>query len=324
MNKDELRYSRLGDIIQIIISMKSNKRGMTLDDIALELDCTRRTAERVRDVLLRNFTQIVELKSTDRKKRWGFDEIYNRNIASAFVDFSKEELLQLELFIKESEQQGQNDRVTLLKNISNKITILKEQHYEENIKDLLVSEGYAIRQYPTQHIDNTLLRTIRDSLSLKRKIEAVYNNDTHKRELEPYGLLYHHKTYLIAKDNDKLKVFSLIKFKSIRLLDSTFEQDADFNLQEYAQQSFGIYQEEMLDIVLHFDENSEAEHYYFHPTQRIRKLKNGKIEVSFRAGGTREICWELFKWGTDVEVIKPQLLKDIYKDMLITYLENIN
>ncbi|MDD3594764.1 MAG: WYL domain-containing protein, partial [Candidatus Gastranaerophilales bacterium] len=86
-------------------------------------------------------------------------------------------------------------------------------------------------------------------------------------------------------------------------------------------QSFGIYQEEPIDIVLEFNKiiAEDVLNYHFHPTQKVKVLDNGNIEVKFKAGGTYAICQELFKWGCDVKIKKPASLKTYYK----TYLQDI-
>jgi predicted DNA-binding transcriptional regulator YafY len=56
--------------------------------------------------------------------------------------------------------------------------------------------------------------------------------------------------------------------------------------------------------------------YHFHPTQKIKELENGNIQVEFTACSAYEICDELFKWGELVEVKKPEKLKNIYSGKL--------
>ncbi|MDD3436185.1 MAG: WYL domain-containing protein, partial [Candidatus Gastranaerophilales bacterium] len=83
-------------------------------------------------------------------------------------------------------------------------------------------------------------------------------------------------------------------------------------------QSFGIYQEEPIDIVLEFNKiiAEDVLNYHFHPTQKVKVLDNGNIEVKFKAGGTYAICQELFKWGCNVKILAPKSLKNEYIELL--------
>ena len=54
----------------------------------------------------------------------------------------------------------------------------------------------------------------------------------------------------------------------------------------------------------------------FHPSQKIEIQDDGSSIVTFKAGGKLEMCWHLFTWGDSVEILEPQELKDMYKDLL--------
>lgn len=54
----------------------------------------------------------------------------------------------------------------------------------------------------------------------------------------------------------------------MEILNSVIENLSDFNLQKYAEESFGDYHEEPFDVEWLFDKevSEEASHYIFHPT----------------------------------------------------------
>jgi predicted DNA-binding transcriptional regulator YafY len=47
----------------------------------------------------------------------------------------------------------------------------------------------------------------------------------------------------------------------------------------------------------------------WHPTQRLRDLRDGRLELIFRAGGTFEITRWILGWGDAVEVVRPAALR---------------
>ena len=51
MAEEQARYPKLGKILNLIIKMQSRFAGITLKDIQEELEVSRRSAERLRDVL---------------------------------------------------------------------------------------------------------------------------------------------------------------------------------------------------------------------------------------------------------------------------------
>ncbi len=95
------------------------------------------------------------------------------------------------------------------------------------------------------------------------------------------------------------------------LLDRGFPRRKDFDLAAYAAQSFAVFQEEPIDVVLRFEPEAadDAAGWLFHPSQSIVRETGGALTVRFRAGGVREMCWHLFTWGTAVTIVAPQGLR---------------
>ena len=43
----------------------------------------------------------------------------------------------------------------------------------------------------------------------------------------------------------------------------------------------------------------------------MKRVEDGSLIVEFRAGGQLEMCWHLFAWGEDVEVLAPTSLAEM-------------
>ncbi len=108
-----------------------------------------------------------------------------------------------------------------------------------------------------------------------------------------------------------MRLWRLDRILSVDLLDRGFQRREDFNLSDYAAQSFGVFQEEPFDVVLRFrpEAADDAERWLFHPTQDTRRQTDGSSTVCFRAGGMQEMCNHLFTWGTAVTVVEPEKLR---------------
>jgi predicted DNA-binding transcriptional regulator YafY len=55
----------------------------------------------------------------------------------------------------------------------------------------------------------------------------------------------------------------------------------------------------------------DAKDFEFHPDQKTKRQNDGSLIVRFRAGGALEMCWHLFRWGKEVEVLEPKYLADM-------------
>jgi predicted DNA-binding transcriptional regulator YafY len=54
----------------------------------------------------------------------------------------------------------------------------------------------------------------------------------------------------------------------------------------------------------------------WHPSQRVRTLRDGRLELTLRAGGTFEFLRWILGWGAAAEVIRPIRLRRTVADVL--------
>ena len=320
MAENKPRYSRVSDILDLAIFMSSKIQGVTINEIAERYNVSRRTAERMRDSLTCIFPSVDEIETKDTQKHWGF---INYSI-SHLISFTPKEIANIEQFQRRTTNQEM--KAELSKTVE-KIKALNKKDsdlIEKNIDLYMQTEGYAVRQMPQYKIDLNTINTIRDSLQHSKMVTGIYHDK--ERLLEPLGLIYGDKIYLVAREKAKgneIYNYLLHKFEEIKPTDKTFEK-GDFNLQEYTNISFGVYHGEILDVKLSFDKSlaNEASKYNFHPTQKIKEEKDGSLTVSFKASGSKEIMWHVFKWGASCQILSPTSLKEEYKQYLEDCLKN--
>ena len=138
--------------------------------------------------------------------------------------------------------------------------------------------------------------------------------------VQPYGFLYGTRHYLVAwSEVDRardFRKFALSNIERVELLTQTFTRKRGFSIQKYAEGSFGVFQEEPVDVVWKFSPKAapDATEFLFHPNQVLEPQSDGSLIVRFRAGGLLEMSWHLFTWGDEVEIIKPRRLASLLDD----------
>ena len=321
MNMDDKpRYSRVTDIIELIILMQSKVAGVSLNDIQEEFNVSRRTAERMRDSVLNLLPQVGEIPTDSRVKRWGFIN-YSMN---ELVSFSKDEIATLEKLKQNCDKISKKD----LSTITNKIKTLNQKKLnslEQEIEFILNCEGYAVKQSPNYKIDLDSISTIREAIRGSFKLSGKYNDKD--KILSPLGLLFGEKIYLVAiEDNKGGEPFTYLlhRFQNLKLTNKKFDSNG-FDLREFAKKSFGVFQGEIYNVKLNFDATAaeDASNYNFHPSQKGKWEKDGSYTVTFKASGDKHIIWNLFKWGDTVKIIAPKELKKKYKEYLQKVLTNL-
>lgn len=321
------RYERVEDILRLAINMQNSYQGLSLQEIENEFEVSRRTAIRMKNAVERLFPSIEEVQNPlSRTKKWRL----NKTPLNKMISFTAEELAELENCKLMMKNLNYTNRSDLLSEIIAKIYMINNsKSVITDVEALLEVEGYAIRQYPKYKTCLSTMNIISEALKSFKYIEFVYENlkgEKSKLIIQPYGVIYGEKTYLLGYNEQKqgFRYYLLHKIKNIKLLEKYFNKDEKFNLREYLTNSFGIYQEEPMKIKLLFSKevSDSIKDYHLHPTQKIKQNPDGTVTVTFVAGGKKEICWHLFRWGKNVKILAPQELKDTYKKMFDEIKEN--
>lgn len=313
------RYSRISDILDLAIYMQSKLEGVTVQEIAKRYNISRKTAERMRDSLMCIFPQIDEIPVQDSYKHWGFTNFPLSNL----ISFSAEELAA----IKQIKNLANKDISNILEKITEKIEALNNKNkinITNKIELLMQTQGFCIKQAPSFKINPIYFEAVKNSIEKSYKLEAVYHSK--KRLIEPLGLIYGTKIYLIGKEKEKGKGiynYLLHKFEKLETSNIPFKK-SKFNLQKYANLSFGSFHGEILKVELSFIKELKEDvlNYNFHPTQKIIEEKNGTTTVKFNASGSKEIFCHVFKWGAGCKIIAPESLKEEYREYLKETLKN--
>ena len=318
-----MRYERLTDIVRLATRLQGLRGGMTMDDIAAEFRVSRRTAERMRDAVEAVFGPLDTVDTGDRRLHWRLRSASLRGL----VQLSPEELAELESAASHLDRTGPAERAGMLRELAVKLRALRrplsEREFEDDLEALMLAEGLAMRPGPRPGIEHGLLPRLRDAIRAGRKVEFDYvarSSGRHSRQVvEPYGVLYGNRAYLVGRPQwrNRPQLWPLANVSNARVTDEVFERDPDFNLRQYAERSFGAFQEEPVDVELRFEADAapDAASFLFHPSQTLVENGDGSLTVRFRAGGLTEMCWHLVTWGPGVTVVQPARLREHLRQM---------
>ena len=316
MVDDKPRYSRISDILELLIMMQSRVLGVTLTDIVEQFHVSRRTAERLRDAIIDILPQIEEIETFGKEKHWGFTSGFMNEI----ISFTPDEIAILE-GIKDG--LGVDFKKTTMESVITKLKALSRKQItkvDDAIELIMKSEGTAVTQKPCYKIDIRLIDSIRQAIKQSRKFKCIY--DGKEKLLAPYGIIYGSNVYLIGVEGEWTNpyVYKMHKLSDVKLTDENFDK-GDFDIKEYANTSFGVYHNEAMKVELLFTPEvaEDVLNFSFHPTQKVKQNDDGSVTVKFMASGELEILWHVFKWGNSVKIVAPTKLKKMY----VEYLENV-
>ena len=320
------RLNKTEQIIELAMMFQNSYCGLCIEDIEHHFECSRRSAERMKALLFDLFPEKVEEVPTfEKKKRWRFV----KGTMNALISFTADDFANLEylkgLSNDENKRKELDELIAKIKALTPQKNL---QSLDTDVSAIMESEGFAVRQYSGVNIEPKILEELRTSMLAFKKIQFDYQIKEEMKTitLNPYGLVIADKYYLVGYNDyvGDLRQYRVDKISELAILDEYFEKDEKFSLTEYSNNSFGVYQEKPIDIVLEFDKSvaNDVLNYHFHPTQKIKQLENENVQVEFKSGGTYAICQELFKWGCSVKIQKPVELKNYYKQYLLDVLQN--
>ena len=320
------RLNKTEQIIELAMMFQNSFCGLCIDDIQAHFECSRRSAERMKALLFDLFPEkIEEVPTSDKKKRWRFV----KGTMNSLIKFSAKDFANLEYLKSLSNDENKKNEIDELIAKIKALTPQKNlQSLDTDVSAIMESEGFAVRQYSGVNIKPDMLEQLRTSMLAFKKIQFDYpiKEELKTITLNPYGLIIADKYYLVGFNEyvNSLRQYRVDKITNLAILDEYFEKDENFSLSEFCNNSFSVYQEEPLNITLEFDKSvaDDVLNYHVHPTQKMKTLESGNVQVKFTSGGTYAICQELFKWGCSVQIKKPTQLKDYYKKYLKDVLNN--
>lgn len=319
-----MRYEPSQRLLHLALKLAGTRTGLTLNEMATELGVSRRTAERLRDTLAGLFPQLEDWDDEARVRRWRLPG----GALAGVADPRAEAVAAVEALARECGARGEADRAGLLREAADTLRALMRpaalRRAEPDIAALMEAEGIAMRPGPRPGLDPALLPALRRAILGVRLVAVRYARpgcEPASYPICPYGILYggDGRAWLVGhvEGLPHMRLWRLDRIASVEVLDRGFARRDDFDLTAYAARSFGVFQEEPLDVVLRVapEAADEAACWLFHPTQAVEREADGALLVRFRAGGVQEMCWHLFTWGTALTVVAPDELRAALAEM---------
>lgn len=323
------RYRNAAELLRLATTLQGSSFGLSMEQLLERFEVSRKTLERRLRAVGEAFpARLEEQTRDDGRKYWSL----RGGINAGLVGVDATELAAIDTAIELMGRGGRPDQQRALRDLADKVRALQVEskaRLETDAEALLEGEGIAARPGPRPRIDLAVVEVLREGLlgclKVRIRYRARIKGDETTRVVHPYGFLFGGRHYLIAQDAaaGELRMFSLANVLEADLEAGYFERDEDFDLQAWASRSFGVFQEDPVDVVWRFSPAAadDAAEYLFHPSQTSEREPDGSLLVRFRAGGLREMCWHAFEWRGQLEIVEPVELREEFRSMLEGVLE---
>jgi predicted DNA-binding transcriptional regulator YafY len=317
-----MRHEKAGRLLELARMLAATAEGLTLDEMAERLMVGRRTAERMRDAVRDVFPQLEEVDDPPTRRfriPAGLDGLFQAPTA--------EELAALNAAGEAFAQQGAQVRAAALRSLERKVLsatrAAARRRLAPDLEALLQAETIAVQAGPRPFEDEAVLGAVREALLSMQRLSFRYEGGStpgRVREVTPFGVLFGRSNYLVAAEDAATgpRNWRLDRIGDIAVVPQPALRPDGFSLQDYADQSFGIFHDDTEDVVLRITPAGaeDALRWRFHANQVVEPQADGGVIVRFRASGMLELAWHLFTWGDKVRVVAPEVLRRTLLDNL--------
>ena len=186
--------------------------------------------------------------------------------------------------------------------------------------------GRRLHKKNTEQIITQLNRSILEQKTCRISYHSM-NSETKTYEINPIRFLYYTEVgglYLIARHEGHREPITLV----VERIEDILGTDKDFtigpsqfaSIEERLRNSFGIISGKPFTVEVYFSPQQAPyiRERLWHPSQKIKRQRDGGIIISFEAGSIYEIKRWIMQHGADARVVKPNWLKK----MVIEEFEN--
>jgi predicted DNA-binding transcriptional regulator YafY len=172
--------------------------------------------------------------------------------------------------------------------------------------------------------ESRILELVRAIVS-RTRCQVVYQSPARKQprtySFDPYRLLsVQGGLYCVGFGHAHGHMITLAvdRIRDLQVTNDSFAVDPSFDPKRLETEAFGVSWEEPIHVVLRFcaDQAPYVKEREWHPTQRLKDLRDGRVELAFTAGGEFEIIRWILGWGDSVEVIRPERVRTAVRQIL--------
>lgn len=163
-------------------------------------------------------------------------------------------------------------------------------------------------------------RAIRERKKVQLQYLRTYNGAFTERVVEPYGLLCRFNNWYLTGfclEKKERRLFLLYHIRKFEVLeDSRFRMPQNFSLSKEYDRVWAVHtanepgKEETVRLKVNKGIAERLRALKFHHSQKLKKLPNGDAEVTFHLSGAEEMVPWLLSWGSGIQILEPQWLRD--------------
>lgn len=303
----------------IIQLLESRTRGLTAQQIAIELEQDVRTVYRDLQALEAAGFPLY----TEREGKSSYWKMLDGRRAKLKIPFTASELMSLHL---SGELLGALQGTVFHESIQEVLAKVRSALSPEMLDYLdrvsgRMAAGFSPRKnYESfKEIINLASKATAEMQRVEIRYKAASTGLTTTRKIDPYQVwALNGVFYLIGLCHVRsaIRTFAVDRIKDIRLLKESFQYPDDFNMTDYLQSAFRVMTGRPVRIKVRFARAAAhvVKERIWHPSQEIREQRSGDIVVTLEVPVNYEVISWILGFGSAAEVLEPPELRKRIRD----------
>ncbi len=307
------QLSRQWRLLQLI----DRPAGITVDDAAAELDCHRRTIWRDLRVLQDAGFPLYDEKAADGYRGlWRLSPEFRANLPLKMTLAEIAALVMSRDLLAPLGASALGPSVgAAFEKISRVLSKDALQLLERMRETIGVRALGAKLQTPVAECIPALQSALLDRRTVRARYYSYSRDEETVRSIDPYQLTYFNGgLYLVGHCHlrQAVRVFAVERIRSLDVLRSTFTISPTFDAKEYLEGAWGILRGDLVTVRVLFSKAVARyiEERFWHPSQKLRELDDGRLEVTLRVADTLEVRRWILGYGVQAEVLEPAALRE--------------
>ncbi|MHB8572570.1 MAG: helix-turn-helix transcriptional regulator [Candidatus Dormibacteria bacterium] len=292
-------------LMNTILLLMNQRRGLTVEEIARRNNVSKRTAQRDLNTLESSMGVPLYLE----RDRWILMDHYFLEPLDLELDEAVALFLSVRLLSRHTDAYDVHVGSAMSKLSARLPTPMRE------FVEATASELASHPRHPEQ---SRIFSMLASAWANQREVVIEYpsRGQVTRRAVRPYFIepsMVGRATYLVGHDvdADALRTFKIERIRSIAPTEVTFKIPEDFDPGAYFAPAWGIMHADPVHVTLRFapDAAARVRESRWHPTQKLEEETGGYLHFEVTVAGTVEILPWILGWGDSVEVLEPDDLR---------------
>jgi predicted DNA-binding transcriptional regulator YafY len=291
--------------------------GVSVEDAAQELGCTVRTIWRDLSALQKAGFPLYDDKGADgRRSLWKLEERFTLGLPVKLTLAETAALLMSRDLLRPVGAGALGTALTAAFDKIGRVLSRDAVRLLDQMRETIGvrAVGAKLQAPAAEHV-----ALIEQALLERRRLDMRYysmsRDEESRRQVDPYHLtVFEGGFYLVGYCHLRKteRIFAVERIRELKTLAARFTVRPGFVADEYLRHAWGIIKGDIVPVKVIFS-RSVARYIrdrLWHPTQKLRELSDGRIELSLRVADTLEVRRFILGYGAQAEVVEPPSLRE--------------